>query len=568
MSATTLPVVTAGLRPDLFTEVGTRSLRRIVLVVGLSVLVIAGFAFRTTGLSSEGLSDDELNKLAAVNDYRANGLSGANGEHPLLMKAILTVSVIAAEKWNATSIVAARPEMDVPVESALRLPIALFGALTAVLIFLVASELFGTEVGCIAAALWAFDPLVIGFNRIAKEDTLLVFFFLLANVFWLRAQRVAESQPQRDPAIFYWATAASFGAMMASKYLPVMISISLAYYYAFQGIHRTRWRLGKKKFLMFFVVMGLVFLACNPTIVLPETWRAILKFGGYQMIGHDSYEFMGRLYPHRFSDWFRGQPWYFYFVLIGVKLPVVTLLGFGLGLGLLFWRKMGDGRYFLIFWLCIWALAFMFGGGKFTRYATSVMPAVIMTAALGVQFAARKLGRFCEKIFNSKGVRVYARAALTSLVIIATFWSAASATPHYRLYLNAIGGGSAQAGSYFPQDEFYDAYMRDAVTEIARTARPGARVASELPFLAAYYAGRANRRDLSCVELADPAVVRELTVGDFVIDARGRTYFSNREMLARLRKASQPSSSLVVGTTPAADVYVLDLNSLAALRGQ
>jgi len=33
-------------------------------------------------------------------------------------------------------------------------------------------------------------------------------------------------------------------------------------------------------------------------------------------------------------------------------------------------------------------------GGKFTRYLTSVLPAIIMTAGIGVQFTARRLGRF------------------------------------------------------------------------------------------------------------------------------------------------------------------------------
>ena len=180
-----IPVaITAGLRPELFND--QTALSRKVLIAVLSVLVIAGLAFRVSGLASEGLSDDELNKLEAVNDYRAHGLTGANGEHPLVMKALLTVAVIASEHWNQTSLVASRPELNLPVEVSLRLPGAIFGALTAVLIFLVASELFGSEVALIAAALWAFDPLALGFNRIAKEDTFLIFFFLLANLFWLR----------------------------------------------------------------------------------------------------------------------------------------------------------------------------------------------------------------------------------------------------------------------------------------------------------------------------------------------------------------------------------------------
>ncbi|HMJ25704.1 MAG TPA: hypothetical protein VK475_07740, partial [Pyrinomonadaceae bacterium] len=153
MSFPALPFVTAGLRPDLFAGAGTQSARRALLITALSVLVLAGFAFRANGLSSEGLSEDELNKLSAVTEYRTQGLTSANGEHPLLMKALLTVSVIAAEKWNQTSLVAGHPELNVPVETSLRFPVALFGAFAAVLIYLVASELFGMETGLIAAAL-------------------------------------------------------------------------------------------------------------------------------------------------------------------------------------------------------------------------------------------------------------------------------------------------------------------------------------------------------------------------------------------------------------------------------
>jgi len=568
LSAPVLPIVTAGLRPELFTEAGARSPSRTVLAAALGVLIVVGFGFRITGLSSEGLSEDELNKLNAVTDYRAHGLTSANGEHPFLMKGALLISVIAADKWNQTSLVAAHPELNVPVETSLRLPGAIFGALTAVLVFLVATELFGVESGLISAALWAFDPLAIGFSRIAKEDTFLIFFFLLANVFWLRGQRVAESQPQRRPEPFYWATAAALGAMFASKYVPpVMLVITIAYNYAFQRIPVTRWVIGKKRFLKFFLVMGVVFLICNPTILLPGTWRAMSNFTSGRMMGHDSYEFIGLLYPHRFSDWLRGEPWYFYLVLMVTKLPVLTLVSFALGLGVLFKRKSGDGRYFLLLWLALWFLAFSFPGGKFTRYLTSVLPAIIITGAIGVQFAARRLGRFCAHMFDNTSTKVYARAALASLVIISAFWSAAHAAPHYRLYVNTLGGGATRAGYYFPQDEFYDAWVRDAMTEIAKRARPGARVASELPTVAVYYAQQLNRSDLSCQELSDPAALEQLTAGDFVIDARGRTYLGNQAMLSRLRQASPPAFSVAVGTTPAAYVYVLDQNSLAALRG-
>ncbi|MGH9883100.1 MAG: phospholipid carrier-dependent glycosyltransferase, partial [Pyrinomonadaceae bacterium] len=416
------------------------------------------------------------------------------------------------------------------------------------------------EVGLIAAALWAFDPSAIGFNRIAKEDTFLLFFFTLANVFWLRGQRAAESNTQRRPLIYYWATAAAFGAMLASKYLPQLIAITISYYWLFQAIPETRWRLGKKRMLTFFVIMGLVFLALNPTILLPDTWRQMGLFAGQKMVGHDGYEFMGKLYGHKMTDWLNGIPWYFYLTFLVVKLPVLSLVGFVVGLPLLFRRKLGDGRYFILFWLFIWFMMFSFAGGKFTRYLTVVLPAVLITSAIGVQAA----GRWIAEVMGSITARskVYVPAALAFVVILSAVVASASIAPHFRLYTNALGGGITKAGYYFPHDEFYDASMREAIFETARRARPGARVATESPPLAAYYTERANRPDLVCVQLSDPNALRQMSEGDFIIVARGRRYFSNDALIFALQRSSSPAIRVALDVVPSAEVYMLDKNSL------
>lgn len=320
MSVHAEATITAGLRPDLFAGRGVLANSKTLVFVALIVLTIAGFGFRVTGLSAEGLSEDELNKLNAVADYRAHGLTGANGEHPMLMKAFQAATIIVAEKWNNTT-----PSNQIAPETALRLPGAIVGALSTILIFLIAAELFGVEVALIAAALWAFDPTAIGFNRVAKEDSFLLFFFLLANVFWLRGQRVAESTDQ-NPNKYYWATAASYGAMVASKYVPHLLAISFCYYWMFQNLPETRWRLGKKRIIAFFTIMGLVFLVLSPTVLLPETWKQMGLFAGGNRVVHDGYEFMNKLYTQRFSDWLHGIPVYFYFVFTAVKLPLLTVL--------------------------------------------------------------------------------------------------------------------------------------------------------------------------------------------------------------------------------------------------
>ena len=553
MSAQAEVVITAGLRPDLFAGRGVLSSSKTLVFIALIVLTVVGFGFRVTSLSAEGLSEDELNKLSAVADYRAHGLTGANGEHPMLMKAFQAASIILAEKWNNNS------AHQISPETALRLPGTIAGALSTILIFLIASELFGVEVALIASALWAFDPTAIGFSRIAKEDSFLLFFFLLANVFWLRGQRIAESTDQ-NPNKYYWATAASYGAMVASKYVPHLFTISICYYWIFQNLPETRWRLGKKRLLAFFAIMGIVFLILSPTVLLPETWKQMGLFAGGKRVGHDGYEFMGQLYPQRFDDWLHGIPVYFYLVFTAVKLPLLTVLGFVVGLPRLFRRKLGDGRYFILFWLMLWAVAFCFPGGKFTRYYTTVLPAVLITCALGIQWAGRWLA---NRIANFDWV-----AGLAVVVIAASVINSLQAGPHFRLFTNSIGGGTAWAGYYFPHDEFYDASMRDVIAEIATRARSGSRVVSESPSLAAYYAERAQRADLRCLSMSDPETLEQLEPGDFVIVARGRRYFSNDAIVSALRDHTAPAAELKLGIVPSAKIYKLDQNSLTVVKSQ
>jgi hypothetical protein len=289
------------------------------------------------------------------------------------------------------------------------------------------------------------------------------------------------------------------------------------------------------------------------------------QFAGQKLIGHDAYEFMGQLYSHRMTDWLKGTPWYFYHVFVAVKLPLLTVAGFVIGLPLLFRRKLGDGRYFIMLWLFLWMMTFSFAGGKFTRYFTVALPAVLITSAIGVQFASNWIARKLATLFSAEWPRVYLHAALALVVVATAFKAAVDAAPHFRLYTNAFGGGVARQGYYFPHDEYYDASMREAIFEIAKRAKPGARVASESTSLVSYYAQRANRPDLVAVLLSDPSALKDLGEGDFVIDAPGRRYFSNELLTSALKQSSTPAFTLSLGPAPSASVYQLDQRSLAAL---
>ena len=107
--------------------------------------------------------------------------------------------------------------------------------------------------------------------------------------------------------------------------------------------------------------------------------------------------------------------------------------------------------------------------------------------------------------------------------------------------------------------------MRDVMSEIASRARPGARVASESPSLASYYAETSARPDLVCVSLSDPEALEQLGVGDFIIIARGRRYFSNDALTSTLRDNAVPVTELKLGPIPSVKIYELDQASLATL---
>jgi predicted membrane-bound dolichyl-phosphate-mannose-protein mannosyltransferase len=563
LSASAEAIVTAGLRPELFVESGTHSISRTLVIAALVVLTLGGFALRARSLSVEGLADDELNKLQASDDYRTNGLTAANGEHPFLMKATITASVIVAEKWN-NLVGGPGSEFFIPVEAAVRLPNVIVGSLITLVLYLVIAELFGGEIALLAAALWAVDPIAIGFNRIAKEDTFLLFFFLLANIFWLRGQRVAESEPNRNFTRYAWFAAAAFGAMAASKYLPWYVSISISYYWLFQHIPGTRWRLGRPRFLLFFIIMGIVFVILNPPIFLPETWHQIRNFASHKLVAHNSYEFMGKLYPHAVKSWFQGIPVYYYGVFFATKLPLLTLVFFLIGLPMLFRRKLGDGRYFLLFWMFFW-LQFSISGSKFTRYTVFVLPAIYSTAAIAAYYLIRWIARKVAESAGNDKLRVYLKGALASVLVIFAGLASVSAVPHYRLFTNVIGGGAANAGAYFPQDDFYDAEMSDVLKQIASQAKPNAQVGSESQNVCQYYAQRHSRPDLICFSMSDETAVSKVAEGDYLIDARGRHYFSNDALLSSLH-LGKPAFPVPLGSTPAADVYLVDKALLERIK--
>jgi hypothetical protein len=553
LAANLYPPTTAGIRPDQFPEQLIFARNTIVLAIFLGLLLVAGFAFRVYDLGAEGFGEDEFNKLQTVDEYRQNGLSSRNGEHPFLMKGLQTISIVAREKLNNSF------TTNISEEAALRFPIALFGTFSALMLFFLVSELFARSIGLVSAALWTVEPLAIGFDRVAKEDSLVLFFFLFAAWLWVKAQTAAEIG-RANWLRWVWLAAIAFGAMLASKYYLNLFAVAVCYYHSFNRLTVHKWGLGKRRWLPFFIIMGASLIILSPPLLLPDTWREMLKFSSEGRIGHDSYEFMGVLYTNKFTAWLQGVPWTFYYVFAAVKSSLTTLAFFAVGLLFVGRRKMGDGRTFLFFWCLIWFLPLTLLGGKFTRYFTATEPLLLIVAAVGFCFVSKWVAeRVASAEFSRSAIQVGLLAALLVIPVIDSL----SAAPHYRLFDNWLGGGTEKAGKYFPHDEFYDASTRDVMADIGARAPNGAVVACETPALLKHYAEKVGRPDLSVVSLSDKSKVVELRDRDFVVLTMGRKYFSNSAYFDFLHMAQAPHTETSVAGALSSEIYQLD-DSLAA----
>jgi Dolichyl-phosphate-mannose-protein mannosyltransferase len=474
-------------------------------VAALIFIVLLGFVLRLRGLGRVGFNEDEVHKVEAARAY-LHGKFSANLEHPMLMKSMVAVSLAAADFWNREG----RGAGAVPDEIAVRLPNVIFGALTALVLFLVGQELFGVEVGLLTAFLWSTGTLAIMDNRLAKEDTLLVFFTWLGYYFYHRAKKTATADP-RGAGKHYIASGASFGLMMASKYFPHYFGLNFLYYFSCgkQQRYPARRRLDT---ILMLGACAACFVLFNPTVLLPSTLRYMLHYAGEGTMTHHGYLMMGRFYYNDPAHLRGGMPIYFYPLLLALKTPLPVLAAFVIGLIEVWKRRRETGPSFLLFMLLFWIIPFSLLSAKWLRWMLSLMPMVYMIAAVGLVSIFARLSALLSvaRRAENNGRRGLgpALAAVGALVfLVQPAWVGARRGPYYSLYLNPLGLG--RTGYYFPHDEVNDLGLREAIAQISEEAPPGAMVGGATEPVFDYYLHRFGRDDLNYFDLSDRAKRRE-----------------------------------------------------------
>src|SRR5438874_9550600 len=125
--------------------------------VALAALVVIGLWLPLRSLSAEGLAGDEVHEWLAANGYLGGIFSGDEVEHPMLMKWLIAASIAIGADFGWAA------------ETMTRLPNALAGGASVMVVALLARRLFGRKAALIAAALTACSATLIGTQRVAQN---------------------------------------------------------------------------------------------------------------------------------------------------------------------------------------------------------------------------------------------------------------------------------------------------------------------------------------------------------------------------------------------------------------
>ncbi len=520
--------------------------RRWTFVI-LLALTVGAFVLRAYDLSAAGLSEDEVHKVEAARAYLRGDFS-QNLEHPMLMKLQIAACLAATDAWNAHfEGVAAIPE-EVPV----RLPNALAGALTTIVLFLFADLMFGAEVGLATAAFWATGVMAIAINRVAKEDSLLVLFFWLCLYFYECAKRYGASHVPAQSRL-YGVAGACLGLMLASKYFPHYWGLIFLFYH-FVGRNETNQPLTRRDFVWFYGGFALLFLALNPTVLLPSTLRYFIAYTEEETVTHHGYLLMGRIFPNNFSATPGGLPIYFYPLLLAIKTPLAILAASLCGVVIAVRRRRETAYLFLVFMFVLWIVPYSVFAAKWLRYILSLLPIVYMCAAVGAVDLVRSIARQASAQ-KRRTLRAVAAGALSVSLVALPTASAIAGSPFYSLYMNSLGMG--RTGYFFPHDEFYDAGMREAIAFVCREAPRGALIYGEAPPVFDYYTRKFGRTDLRFVATSAPEARSDVNAPDYVIVQTGRLYFENERYIREIEASHQPAVTIRVAGAVASRVYRL-----------
>ena len=506
------------------------------------VLTILAFAVRVYRVDFNSLSEDEVAKWTAIQEYRHGHFAGINSEHPMLPKVLAWASLTTGERWSGVASVHRWPSLK--PEGWLRMPNVLFGTAAAAILYLLCRRMMGIAGSFAASFFWAVVPLPVALNRLTKEETPLTFFTLLACYFYCRAQQAEADKSSRR---WYDLSAMGFGLSLASQYILHLLGLNaLAWLIAGKmGLTRQPSRFSYKRF---FLVMFITFVLINPVIVSPSNFHAILSWLHYDGIKHSGYDFDGTLYMNFPSRLLAGVPWFYYLWLVLLKTPIPILTTVIVGSVLLLRNRRTLASCFFLSLGTVQLVGLSVSGAKWIRYSLPLLPFLYLAGGYAVQETWKAVkGKAWSPAFVGTAAVVLIGWPLVELQA----WA-----PYYSFYLNSLGGGTRSITRYFAPDEVSEFDTREVAEQVCPFAPIATRVATARPMSMRYYFGTCGRTDIQTVPLYDAHYAPRN--GDLIILEPSRRFFETQRYFDSLKSSGLSHSDVRVGPVVASTIYLFD----------
>jgi hypothetical protein len=506
------------------------------------MLTVLAFSVRFYRVDFNSLSEDEVAKWAAIQEYRHGHFVGVNSEHPMLPKMLAWASLATGERWGRLA--TTHGWLTLKPEGWLRLPNVLLGTATTAVLFLLCRRMIGVAGSFATSFFWAVAPLPVALNRLTKEETPLTFFTLLACYFYCRAQ---QSDAGRTVRRWYDLSAISFGLGLASQYILHLLGLNaLAWFLAGKmGLNR---KLSQFSYKRFFFVMFLTFVLVNPVVLSPANFNAILHWLHHDGVKHTGYDFDGTLYMNFPSRLLAGVPWFYYLWLLLVKTPIPILLAVILGSALLLRERRTLASCFFLSFGLVQLAGLSVSGAKWIRYSLPLLPFLFLAGGYAVQ----------QTLKAAKG-RVLSQGLVGLAAVILLGWpllELPSWAPYYSFYLNSIGGEKQNIARYFAMDEVSEFDTREVAQAVCPFAPAAASLATARPMSMAYYLQVCGRTDLQVVPLYDTHYAPR--DGDLIVLEPSRRFFETQRFFDALRNSGMPHSEVRVGPVLASTIYLFD----------
>jgi hypothetical protein len=521
--------------------------------LGIVLLLTAlAFSVRIYRVDFNSLSEDEVAKWAAVQEYRNGHFVGINSEHPMLPKMLAWASLTAGERWSRVATVHGWPSLQ--TESCLRLPNVLFGAATTAILFFFCRRMMGFAGSFAASLFWAIAPLPVALNRLTKEETPLTFFTLLACYFYCRAQQEDADKSSRR---WYDLSAIVFGMSLASQYILHLLGLNALTWFIAGKMSLTR-EPSRFSYKRFFLVMFITFILVNPVILSPLNFHAIVNWLHHDGVRHSGYDFDGTLYMNFPGRLLAGVPWFYYVWLMLVKTPIPILLAVIVGAALLLRDRRTLASCFFLSFGMVQLVGLSVSGAKWIRYSLPLLPFLYLAGGYAVQ----------QTLKAAKG-KVLSQALVCPVAVILLGWpllELQSWAPFYSFYLNAIGGEKQNIARYFAMDEVSEFDTREVAQKVCPFAPVAATVATARPMSMAYYLQACGRADLHIVPLYDMHYAPR--DGDLIVLEPSRRFFETQRFFDALGNSPMPHSEIRVGPVLASTLYLFDSSVLGPKNGK